>query len=157
MDNSSDAINNDEVIDILKEIFKNINDWLIFAETKNGVLLSINGILLFRILDYLGESDVDNTLLNIKMIWILIIIFLVAILIILKSFFPNSSVLVDENNNASGHSCNSLGILIFYKDISKYECSKLYLQDIYKYYLNIYLMYILILYSNITVLLLYIY
>ncbi len=136
MENSSNAINDDRVVNILKEIFKNINEWLIFAETKNGVLISINGVLLFRLLDYLEKIAVDNTSLNIKMIWILIIIFLIAILIILKSFFPNNSTSVDENNNTSEYNYNSSRILIFYKDISQYKCSKLYLQDIYKYYLN---------------------
>lgn len=76
-----------EIIDILKGILENTNKWLIFAETKNGVLLGINGLFLFKMFDYLDDLALDKSLLNIKMSWILLLIFAAAILIILKSFF----------------------------------------------------------------------
>ncbi len=136
MENSSIKSNRLEILDILKEIFDNVNKWLTFAETKNGVLLSINGLFLFRLLDCLEKIASGNSLLNIKMIWILIIIFLVAIIITLISFFPKASPYVDKDDNVYNDENSDLRTLIFYGDISKYEYSKLYLRDIYRYYLN---------------------
>lgn len=136
MENSSIKKNDDKVINILSEIFKNTNEWLVFAETKNGVLLSINGLFLFRLLDYLKKPNLCNLPLKTRMIWILLIIFLVAMLITLKSFFPNHTAFVDKNINIYEDNCDDSKTLMFYGDISKYECSKLYLKDIYRYYLN---------------------
>lgn len=137
MESTSAKIKEVDALDILKEIFDNVNRWLIFAETKNGVLISINGVLLFRLLDYLEEFDSSNSLLNIKATWILIIIFLIAIIFTLKSFFPNCSSFIDEGDNVHEYVSSNSSILLYYNDISKYDSAKLYLKDIYKHYLNV--------------------
>lgn len=137
MEDLSNRIKDDKAINILKGIFNNINGWLIFAETKNGVLLSINSLFLFRLLDCLKERTSSNVSMNRRMIWILIAIFSVEIIIILKSFFPNCSTVVDKNTSTNETNCGDSRIIMFYGDISKYESSKLYVQDIYRCYLDI--------------------
>ncbi|MCG4586313.1 hypothetical protein L0P56_12525, partial [Anaerosalibacter bizertensis] len=107
------------------------------AETKNGILLSINGLFLFRLLDGLDKQSLCNSNLNVRMIWILLIIFSVAIIITLKSFFPNCSVFIFKNIGIYKNDCESSRNLIFYGDISQYDCPKLYLKDIYRHYFNI--------------------
>ena len=128
-----DILNKKEatILDDLKDIFDNINQWLIFAESKNGVLLGINGLFLFKMLDNL--NGVEESILNTKMIWLLLIIFIVATIIILKSFFPICSVFEDKPVNLCKETDDSK-ILIFYEDISKYENSSMYLRDLYRYY-----------------------
>jgi len=45
----------------LKEIFKNVNDWLKYAEAKNAMLLGFNGALLFGAFKvFSSNSDLQN-------------------------------------------------------------------------------------------------
>lgn len=136
MKNSNDEKKHYESIDILKETFSNINNWLIFAETKNGVLLGINGLYLFKLLEYLTEDELYLSSFNTIGIWILIVIFLCAIIVTLKSFFPNYSMPINKNYDIYKDGYGRSRNLIFYRDISRYESPYLYLQDIYIYYLN---------------------
>lgn len=123
------------ILNELKDIFENTNRWLAFAESKNGVLLGVNGLFLFKMLDWL--NGVEDSILNTKMIWILLIIFISTTLLILKSFFPNCSSFIDKEIDTCKESNGYSRILIFYEDISKYESSKIYLMDIYKYYFKV--------------------
>lgn len=122
------------ILDDLKDIFENTNKWLIFAESKNGILLGLNGVILFKISDCLNGIEV--TMLNTKMIWILFIVFLISTVIILKSFFPNYSTFMDKPINMCKEVYDGSNVLMFYEEISKYESSEMYLRDLYKYYFD---------------------
>jgi hypothetical protein len=98
--------------DKLKDIFGNINEWLKFAEAKNGALLGINAAVITTLL-----SNLDK----IKLYWIietvLLNVFLpsaiISTLIALKSFWPArkhelistpaSNPLADDNLLFFGH------------------------------------------------------
>lgn len=125
-------------IEILKDIFENTNRWLNFAEAKNGAIIGVNGLFLFKSIEFLFEAINDKLKAPILIVGFIITILLLGILIELKSFFPNTSVYNDEvdclDSNSFHYDENV--ILIFYGDICKYKSSKLYLRDIYKYYLD---------------------
>lgn len=133
----SDILDNREVnvLEDLKDIFENINQWLIFAETKNGVLLGINGLFIFKMLDSL--NGVEESILNTNMMWSLLITFVITTIIILKSFFPVCSVFEDKPVNLCKEIDGNSKVLIFYEDISKYENSKIYLRDLCRHYYDI--------------------
>ena len=48
-----DVSTGNEALNMLKEIFENINRWLQFAEAKHGALIGINGLFLFKSVDYI--------------------------------------------------------------------------------------------------------
>lgn len=126
-----------ESIAVLKDIFENTNRWLNFAEAKNGALIGVNGLFLFKSVDYLfeilnGKLKVDNLVVG-----LMTTVFFIAILIALKSFFPDTGVYKDRSDISDADTSSADRILIFYEDICKYQSSKLYLQDIYKYYLEV--------------------
>lgn len=134
-------IANDEKIgekaqEILKEIFENTNKWLNFAEAKNGALIGINGLFLFKSIDYLFDILNGKLKVDILVVGLMNAIFFIAILMALKSFFPNTNVYIDKADVSDTDTSNKDRILIFYGDICKYQSSKLYLRDIYKYYLE---------------------
>lgn len=120
-------------LEILKGIFENTNRWLSFAEAKNGSLIGVNGLFLFKSIEYIFEILNGKLKVNIVVTGFMATIFFLAIIIALKSFFPDTSIYKDEPDNSVSDGSR---ILIFYEDICKYKSSKLYLQDIYKYYLE---------------------
>lgn len=131
---------NERSLEIVKDIFENTNKWLNFAEAKNGALIGVNGLFLFKSIDYLFEVINGELKVSIVLVGFIVAVFMLAILIALKSFFPNNSIHVDKTGISEvvdNNSVNAERILIFYGDICKYQNSKLYLQDIYKYYLEI--------------------
>jgi len=132
-------LNNDnlkeEVLKELKDIFENVNRWLQFAEAKNGALIGINGVFLFKSVDFL--FDIINGKLNGSKVLVTssLLIFSVAMIIALKSFLPNTGVFEDKEVNEEIQNINENNmVLIFFEDICKYESSKLYLKDIYQYF-----------------------
>lgn len=134
---NNDKKSNESAMEILKDIFENINRWLNFAEAKNGALIGVNGLFLFKSIDYLFEIYNGLIKVNILLVGIIAVLFIIALLLSLKSFFPDTSVFVDKPDVPNSDSTNENRILIFYEDICKYQNSKLYLKDIYKYYLDI--------------------
>lgn len=62
---------NVDVSDTLKEIFENVNQWLVFAETKNGVLISLNGLLLFRVVDSFKDLNINESNLKLSVFYII--------------------------------------------------------------------------------------
>lgn len=127
----------DKALSILKEIFENTNRWLQFAEAKNGALIGINGLFLFKSVDYLFEVINGELEINILIVGFMTAVFFLAIIIALISFLPNTSVIkvttedVSDNDNSCGDR-----ILIFFEEISRYKNPSVYLRDIYKCYLD---------------------
>lgn len=127
----------ENALDILKDIFENTNKWLQFAEAKNGALIGANGLFLFKSVDYLFNILNGKLKVDIFVVGFMTTIFFIAILITLKSFFPNIGVYKDRSDVSDADDLNVDRILIFYGDICKYQSSKLYLRDIYKHYLQV--------------------
>ncbi len=69
----------------LFKIFSNINNWLKYAEAKNGVLLVLNGSALMGIFSQLkGTPTIFSTILK----WLITPCFGLSLLILLISFLP---------------------------------------------------------------------
>ena len=73
----------------LLEVFKNVNDWLKFAEAKNAMIIRFNGVIIFGIKEIKGNATIKNfdTLLNIY-INIAFILLALSTVISLLSFLP---------------------------------------------------------------------
>ena len=113
----------------LKFIFTNVNDWLKFAEAKNGVLIAFNNALvfgLFSILDSTSKPLNDLT----TQIYITCLLLLIASAISILSFIPQLREPILSLWNipkAEPDKDNTL----YFGDILKYEKED-YLELIYK-------------------------
>lgn len=77
----------------LEIIFKNVNDWLKFAETKNAMLLGFNGVVFFGVLRLFVWEDFPDFY-WLKFYLVIAMIFLsVSSLVTLLSFVPNLKIL----------------------------------------------------------------
>lgn len=118
-------------LEILKDIFENVNKWLHFAEAKNAALIGLNGVFLFKSIDFLRLSN--NQCIGLPLLSTLL--FLAGIFISLFSFLPNvakiKEIKIDVDNED-----NKNNILIFFSDIKDYKDSKQFLVDIHKFYFN---------------------
>lgn len=98
--------------DDLKEIYSDVKSWLIYGETKNGVLLGIQLALLGALL-----KEKDNILKELakNLYYSILIGLLLATLIIILSFIPflMGKIQLKGNPNTSN--------LIFYKNLSFYK------------------------------------
>lgn len=134
------TVNNEKIdqnaLEILKDTFENTNRWLQFAETKSGALIGVNGLFLFKSVDYLFEILNGKLKVNIFIVGFMTAVFFTAIILALKSFFPNTSVTKETTDASDNDSSGNERILIFFEDICKYQNPSMYLQDIYKYYLD---------------------
>lgn len=74
-----------EVLEQLEKIFSNVNQWLSFAEVKNGAILAFN----FTVLSFLSQ---DTILKNNYFLPVIYIIILMSTTIVLISFMPNSGI-----------------------------------------------------------------
>mgnify|MGYP000858739681 CR=1 FL=1 len=127
----------DKALPILKEVFENTNRWLQFAEAKNGALIGVNGLFLFKSIDYLFEVINGKITVNIFIVGFMTAVFFTSTIISLISFLPNTSVTEETAEDISRNN-NSVecGVLIFFEEINNYKNQSAYLRDIYKYYLN---------------------
>lgn len=123
-------------LEILKDTFENTNRWLQFAETKNGALIGVNGLFLFKSVDYLFEILNGKLKANICIVGFMTAVFFLAIILALKSFFPNTSVTKEKTSISENDDEGRDRILIFYGNICMYQNPSVYLRDIYKYYLE---------------------
>lgn len=108
---------------ILKEVFDNVNNWLLFAEAKNAAIIVFN-IACISIIWNEKWLNKDSILLYIACIGMLI-----STIVALISFIPQTE---KNNSNKSDQTNNNL---IFYKDISKYS-KKEYIKELFKLYLK---------------------
>lgn len=104
-----------EVKELLKDLYKDVGEWLKFAEAKNGILLTITGVLLFGLLRMLPSNNewikqLENTLLLSSFI------LTVSILIILSSYIPMLNTNKLQKKIRQLRDLN----LLYYKDIATF-------------------------------------
>jgi hypothetical protein len=107
----------DTLEDRLNAIFANVNNWLKFAEAKNGVLLSLNGGAIIGVLAYVKEAPEPNSC---SLTWTLIPAFILATLFLLVSFLPLRDKIVSKERKSKGPEyaeCN----LLYFKHIRNFS------------------------------------
>lgn len=116
------------VMEDLKEIFQNVNNWLMFAEVKHGALIALDTTFILGIIALIVEDEISG----IGIVGLIIII--CSLFISMYSYYPNLKGIKDKwliskrivpNRN-----------LLFYKDIFQLS-NKEYLERIYINYYNI--------------------
>ena len=114
----------------LKFIFNNVNEWLKFAEAKNGAILAFNGAAIFAILSYIKKIPV---IINPLLIYLLLATFLISILVNLITFIPILNALFKSRIIKSNSLKKTKLNLVFYRDIAKLS-NKDFLNKFYKTY-----------------------
>lgn len=120
-------MNSDEhkyIQELLKEIFSNVNNWLVFAETKNAAIIAFGVAILAAI------TSADFFKGNAIMFSIFIAGIVLALLIALLSFAPKRG-----KNKESNRVPTAADNLIFYSDIAKYNKTE-YIKALAKQYLK---------------------
>jgi len=117
-------------LEVMEHIYEDIREWLKFAETKNGALLTFNAAALFGLV----------TIITSKTEWLLsfkggltaaLITLIISIFILLYSFLPS---LWESKKIKDGIYSDNIN-LRFYKDIYKLD-SETYIKELYKLYFN---------------------
>jgi hypothetical protein len=117
------------VKDELKIVSVNVNDWLKFAETKNTVLLTVNGAGFFVLLQIFNSEKKLPDIIS-KSLWIFAFFLLVSILIHLFSLLPN----IAKHHYGRGNILDpNQENLLFFGSIAKYTAPN-YLKAIYLHY-----------------------
>jgi len=75
------------MLDILKDIFENVNNLLKFAEAKNGIIIALNATVIFGIFK-LGVLSLDTSSILNWYLYITIFMLLTSLIIALLSFVP---------------------------------------------------------------------
>ena len=110
----------------LKHIFSIVNDWLKFAESKNGALLAINSGIFLSFFSWLSEN-LDQLIPKAKIIILISIILLsISIVICILSFMPK--LIITKNTPESSN--NDPESIIFFKSISTYKNANIFLEDL---------------------------
>lgn len=112
--------------DKLKSIFENINDWLKFAEAKNGIIVAFNGSVILQIFQII--KGISSSGIYFLCLIILLIFWTLSFLIALISFYPRTKILFLLRRNEK---ISKQDNLLFYGDIAKYS-EKDYLQSLTK-------------------------
>lgn len=112
-------------------ILSQVNDWLKFAEAKNGVLIAFDSGLLYVIFNLLIEKKINDSVFEAYLSFSLFIL-VIAIILQLVSFIPRLSSKFSEPKKVD-YSPN----LTFFGDISKLSLSAIEKLLIEKYDLNI--------------------
>jgi len=109
-------MNKDNVLD---EIFSNVNNWVSFAEQKNTIIISLFSVIAFATLFGNDLLEISKSLkISIIILWVL---FVIALIITLISFFPITQIFAKGKNKKLHETDN----LFFYGDIYKYSISEL--------------------------------
>lgn len=115
--------------DKLGQIFSNVNDWLKYAETKNGILLSLNGAGILGIFSML--KDVPEPFKSV-LLWCLIPALCCSLFVSLISFLPITDRLFKKKYDLSDTKLENTN-LFFYGDIRKLSV-EVYLAFFYQSY-----------------------
>ncbi|WP_432664495.1 DUF5706 domain-containing protein [Wukongibacter baidiensis] len=110
-------------IEFMKESYQNVNNWLVYAETKNAALLA------FNVTTIAAVTRFQFFFIN----YILLIFYVIAIVSPLISFLPKFRVFMKNQNEITLDKDN----LLFYKDISKYSPENYIRKIDSRYQLNI--------------------
>ena len=106
--------------DFLEKSLERMNGWLQFAEAKHAALIAF----LVAILAVLYGGDfVSNAIFKM----IIAIIYLIALIISIYSFYPKGHMRASESNGSYGNNDN----LLFWKDVAKYSVED-FLKKVYK-------------------------
>lgn len=113
-----------DYIKTLEYIFDNVNDWLRFAEAKNGTLLALNSVFSFGIVRVIFTSHLEGAFFY----WLTICatFLLISALVCLLSFLPKLSIGLTKRVASSAMVQNANPI--YFGDIAKLETSDDYLQ-----------------------------
>jgi hypothetical protein len=119
--------------EIMKDIYKDVTEWLKFAETKNAALLTFNGVLLFGIVRIL-QSNVSYFTPYTKTFTACIILLIINICINLMSFIPalTQSKKQKLKSSLSNEQVNDLNLL-YYGNLKNFNEVK-FLEAIIKKY-----------------------
>lgn len=104
---------------VLDDIFSNVNSWVTFAEQKNTIIISLFSLIAFATLfgnDLLGLTGTMKV--SIIILWLL---FVLALIITLISFFPRTKIFAKGKDKKLYKTDN----LFFYGHIYKYSYSEL--------------------------------
>lgn len=110
----------DKKRDFLEKSLDRVNNWLQFAETKHAALIAF----LIAILAILYGGDFID---NIIMQTIIAVVYLIALIISIISFFPR----YDKDTSHTSGDCINSDNLLFWKDIAKYSEQE-FLKRVYK-------------------------
>ena len=100
---------------VISNIFENVNNWLKFAEAKNGAIIALNSALIFGLFQICQGIKTDNIILIVYVYSALISLF-ISIVIAILSFVPKLS-----------HQYTSFGKpkdsdnLLYFSNIAKYS------------------------------------
>ena len=100
---------------IIKDIFENVNDWLKFAEAKNGVIIALNSAIIFGILKLYPSLKIDNSYIEYYITYIILFL-TISIIIALLSFIPRfyyPFIKIDKISESDN--------LLYFGDIAKYN------------------------------------
>lgn len=107
----------EKAVDILDKTYKNVNDWLKFAEAKNGITATLN----LAVLSALSSSE---PLYGCRILFFLIMLCIcVSTTVCLISFLPHAN---EDTKKQTGRNIN----LLYYMDIAAYK-HKEYLKEVY--------------------------
>ncbi len=113
----------------LQEIFRNINDWLRFAEAKNAVIIALNGAAIWGIIQNLETLKEYVDSIQYFGIFLGASAF-VGLIIAMCSFLPSINIYWEEKSNFKKINIESLS-LYYFGHIKNFERSD-YLKSIYK-------------------------
>ena len=106
-----------------------VNDWLKYAEVKNGVLLTLNGVLLtiiHRLVESLGEhSEVLD-----YWLWAVTALLLLSMLVGLASFYARTKTFgfdIEKPKNSNTHNA------LYYGNLANMKCSDVLHRLVQKY------------------------
>lgn len=112
---------------LLNSIFKDVNGWLKFAETKNGVLFAVNGATIFGSFNILFNESLITIL--VYYFICLIVMSAISIIVVLLSFIPHTTVPIFFALKRPLRTDN----YYFYGDVAKYGPEE-YLRKLSKNY-----------------------
>lgn len=118
---------NGDMEEKLKDIFKNVNDWLKYSEAKNGILLTLNGGIILGVLSQF--KDMSTTLLP-YLKWIILPLFIISLIILIISFLPVRDKFFKRTFDLSSQRLSELNLL-FYGDL-KSLTSNVFLNKLYE-------------------------
>lgn len=110
--------------DVLEKVFKNVNDWLNFAERKNSTILSVFGfITIFSVLNY--GKQFESVSLSLKTgVIIYLTSYLCVLISTLVSLMPVTKLNEKLINGDKDKKIKDSDNLWFYGDIIKYNQSE---------------------------------
>lgn len=113
--NQNDKESNHKLIEFLEKEFERVNNWLSFAEAKNGALFAVNIAIMSVLMSNFDKAPIVCT--------IAMLIFLFSNFVCLTSMFPNTQSRPDRLNDSKMEDLN----LLFFGDIEKISTTEEYI------------------------------